>query len=158
MLFIAVWLIMNVFQGIEKKYAKRNLWCTISWWGLILTDTVFSTQIVLFRMCLYGFATMFIVIVVWTQVVKWKFFKALEKYHYDVYCKFCTMDIIGNKRFRYLGEEVDQILQQDPPSEMKEAVLKAKSCYPVILVQFEIIIFTIVVVCTFGITHPDIVV
>lgn len=68
------------------------------------------------------------------------------------------MNIIGNKRFRYLGEEVDRILQQNPLPEMKEAILKEKSCYPVILVQFEIMVFTIVVICTFGMTHPNIVV
>ena len=151
-------ILIRAFRGIEKKYAKLNLWCTITWWGLILTDAVLSSQIVLFRLFLYGFFTMFTVLVIWTQTVKWKFFKALEKYHYDVYYKFCTMDIIGNKRFRYLGEEADRILQQNPLPEMKEAILKEKSCYPVILVQFEIMIFTIVVVCAFGMTHPNIVV
>lgn len=157
-MLITAKVLISAFSGIEKKYAKLNLWCTIVWWGLILTDAVLSSKIVLSRMFLYGFVTMFLVLVVWTQIAKWKFFKALEKYHYDIYYKFCTMDMIGNKRFRYLGEEADRILQQDPMPEMKETILREKSCYPVILVQFEIMVFTIVVICTFGMTHPSIVV
>ena len=154
MIFIAAGLIMNAFYGVEK-YAKFNLRCMVSWWGLIAADAVFSSRIVLSRMCLYGFFTMFVSLGIWTQVVKWKFFKALEKYHYDVYYKFCTLSIIGNKRFRYLEEEAERILQQGSAPEMEEAVLKEKACFPIMLAQFEIFVFTIVVICTFGIAYPN---
>lgn len=161
MLFIishVVKILLRAFMGIEKKYAMLNLRCTVSWWGLILADAVYSSGIVLSRVFFYGFLTMFIVLIVWTQTVRWKFFRSLEKYHYDIYYRFCTMSIIGNKRFFYLKEETDRILQYDPPSEMKDVILKTKSCYPIILIQFEIIVFTFVVIGTFGMTHPNIVI
>lgn len=68
------------------------------------------------------------------------------------------VNMIGNKRFRYLEKEADRILQRDPIPEMKEAILREKSCGAVVLLQFEIFIFVIVVICTSGITHPNIVV
>lgn len=118
MLFIAlliVRILIRAFMGIEKKYAMLNLWCTVSWWGLILTDAVYSSRIVLSRVFFYGFITMFLVLAVWTQTVRWKFFRILEKYHYDIYHGFCKKSIIGNKRFLYLKEETDRILQYDLP-------------------------------------------